>query len=118
MSTTGEFSSSGDVVVVDKDGNTVGTDNTVRVEGVTPIIVDLGTRSRRDIRHLKEGRGSLMTEVGNAISRVRSSLAGSSSGGGSSDSGILPVIILYRKSSRTRRIRASTFLPSPFNIFR
>lgn len=115
MSTTGEFSTSGDAVVVDKDGNTVQTDDTVRVEGVTPIIVDLGTRSGRDIRHLKEGRGNLMIEVGDAISRVRSSLAAPSN---SSGSGILPVILLYRKSSRTRRMRASTFLPSPFNIFR
>jgi hypothetical protein len=101
-----------DVQVVDKDGNTVRAGETVRIEGVTPIVIDLGKRSKKSIRNLKEGRGKLLAEVADTIEQVRANL-------GSQGAEIVPVILIYRQKTRAKR-SASSFLPipPPFNLLR
>jgi len=101
-----------DVLVVDKHGNTVRGGGAVQIENVTPIIVDLGTRSRKAIRRLKEGRGELMAEIGETVSQVRSSL-------GEEGKNFVPVVILYRKRDRARISTSGglSMIP-PFNFFR
>lgn len=79
------------------------------VEGVTPIIVDAGRRSRKAIRRLKEGRGSLMKEVADILEDVRPP--------GDVGKEIVAIVIIYKQKSGTRE-RLSLPFPSPFNLLR
>lgn len=99
-----------DVQVVDKDGTPV---ESVRIEGVTPIVIDLGKRSKKSIRNLKEGRGKLMAEVGDTIEQIRATL-------GSQGAEIVPVVLVYRQKTRTKRSASNflPFVPPPFNLLR
>lgn len=99
-------------LVIDTNGQTGRTNEHVQVEGVTPIVVDLGSRSKKAIRRLKEGRGKLMAQVSDTVEQVRSSL-------GEEDKEIVPVVIVYRKkaSKRGGRLSATRFVPPPFNLF-
>ena len=101
-----------DTQLLDKDGHTVQTSETVRIEGVTPIVIDLGKRSKKAIRNLKEGRGKLMAEVADTIEQVRSSM-------GTPGKEILPVVITYRQKTRRSSGGRSLlpFVPPPFNLF-
>ena len=81
-----------------------------------PIVVDLGKRSRKKIRALKEGRGELMAEVGEALQRVRAAdvLEGRD---------LLPVVLIYRQKSRRGRggrggFGLTSLMPPPFNLLR
>jgi hypothetical protein len=100
--------STDDVPVVDKDGG-----ETVRIQGVTPIVIDLGKRSKKSIKNLKEGRGKLMQEVGDTIDQVRCNL-------GSQGAEVLPVVLIYRQKAQSKRSPASflPLLPPPFNLLR
>lgn len=81
-----------------------------RTEGVTPIIVDAGRKSRKAIRRLKEGRGTLMREVNDIVNELRSRPG--------SQKGIVPVVIIYRQKSRQRSSLSVPLIPSPFDLFR
>src|SRR5690349_8304334 len=106
-----------DAQVLDKEGRKVApSSDNVRVETVTPIVVDLGKRSRKKIRALKEGRGELMAEVGEALQRVRAAdvLEGRD---------LLPVVLIYRQKSRRGRggrggFGLTSLMPPPFNLLR
>jgi hypothetical protein len=77
-----------------------------KAEGITPVIVEAGSRSKKSIRELKEGTGTLMHEVNDIIQETRSNPdvpAGS------------PIVILYReKSSRKKGLG----IPTPLDLFR
>src|SRR5262245_2091160 len=69
-----------------------------------PIIIDLGSLSRREIRRLKRGVGKSIEEVHQVSQRVKAS--------GLAD---VPVVVLYR---RKRRARVRLPFPFPFPSFR
>ena len=79
-----------------------------------PVIVDLGSRSKKAIKKLKNGQGKLMTEVALAIEQVRASLPDADK-----NKQIVPVLIVYRKKGKRG---VSGFSPlsalSPFNFLR
>jgi hypothetical protein len=64
----------------------------------TPVILDLGSATRRNVRRLKAGGGRLMADVQEAIAQVTSSLGDQAQG-----KELLPVVVLYRKRSRRSR---------------
>ena len=67
--------------------------NTARA--TAPIVVSLGTESRKRIRRLKRGRGKLMGEVSNVMDQVRASF------GEHADGKIfVPVVLVYRRKRR------------------
>jgi hypothetical protein len=102
-----------DASVVDKDGNPAKVSEAVQIEGMTPIVIDLGKRSKKNIRNLKQGRGKLMAEVGETLEQVRSNL-------GLQTSGMVPVVLIYRQKSRVRRAASGLLplIPPPFNLLR
>jgi hypothetical protein len=64
----------------------------------TPVIVDLGRQSRKEIRRLKNHQpGKLMDEINNAVSGVIREF-----GPAAKDKEIVPVVILYRQKRRRR----------------
>ncbi|HEX8136698.1 MAG TPA: hypothetical protein VF544_03820 [Pyrinomonadaceae bacterium] len=74
-----------------------------------PVIVDLGSRSKKSINRLKNGEGKLMTEVALAIDQARASLPDEDK-----DKQIIPVLIIYKQKRRKRS--GSGLLPfSPLN---
>jgi Family of unknown function (DUF6200) len=76
------------------------TTTTSRTDGttVTPIVVDLGKKKRKQIRALKRGSGKLMDEVGEVLNRVRDSL------GSEADlKNLVPVVVIYRQKDSKRR---------------
>jgi len=65
-----------------------------------PVIVDLGSISRKNLKRLRRGEGTAMEEVRQVIQSVKTS--------GAADA---PLVVLYRK----KRKRASTGrMPLPF----
>ena len=97
--------------VVDHEGRSVKVTDAQPIETVTPIIVDAGRRSRKAIRRLKEGRGTLMDEVGDIVADVRSSRGGAGKE-------IVPVVIIYRRRIRSRARVSLPLIPSPFDLLR
>jgi hypothetical protein len=80
----------------------------------SPVIVDLGSRSKKAINRLKNGEGKLMTEVALAIEQVRASLPEADK-----DKQIIPVLIIYKKKRRSGGSGALPFSPlNPLNFLR
>lgn len=91
----------------------------VVVPEIRPVIYDLGSRKKKYIRRLKNGRGELMAEVALAVEQVRASLPDEQR-----DRNILPVVFIYKKKRKGRKggggANLSTFNPFtfPFNFLR
>jgi hypothetical protein len=80
----------------------------------TPVIVDLGSKSRKAIKRLKNGKGKLMADVDRAIGEAHSRLPDDQK-----NKQIIPVLVIYRKKrKRSKRGVFPFFPPSPFNLFR
>jgi len=76
---------------------------------VTPIVVDLGKTRRSRIKDLKRGRGKLMDEVQDVMTRVREDLGPTADG-----KQLIPIVIVYkRKAKKRRRRRGGLGLPFP-----
>ena len=76
------------------------TTSVTRTDGttVTPIVIDLGKKKRKQIRALKRGSGKLMDEVAEVLNRVRDSL------GTEADlKHLVPVVMIYRQKDSKRR---------------
>jgi hypothetical protein len=76
---------------------------------VTPVIVDLGKRKRKQIKNLKKGSGKLLAEVAEVLSEVRSNLGSDLDGGQ-----LIPVVLIYKRKSKRRRGGGRLRLPFPF----
>jgi hypothetical protein len=63
-----------------------------------PIILDLGKASRKNIRQMEEGRGSLIGDIQDAMAEVTASLGDQADG-----KQLVPVVLVYRKKTRRRR---------------
>lgn len=77
-----------------------------------PVIVDLGSASRKAIKRLKEGRGKLMLEVEQAIEQARARLSDEER-----NKQMLPVVVIYKKKRRASSSLACSPL-NPLNLLR
>lgn len=88
----------------------------VVVPEIRPVIYDLGSRKKKYIRRLKNGRGELMAEVALAVEQVRANLPDDQQ-----DKNILPVIFIYKKKRKGKKASASFSMNPftfPFNLLR
>jgi hypothetical protein len=76
-----------------------------------PVIVELGTKSKKAINNLKRGTGRIMDEVEEAIEQVRSRLPDADR-----NKQILPIVLIYRR--KRRRVALPPLPFSPLNLFR
>jgi hypothetical protein len=67
-------------------------------EVLTPIIVSLGKKKKKQIKQLKRGKGGAMDEVMDVVAQVQDKL-GSDAG----DKIIVPIVVVYREKSRRMR---------------
>jgi ribosomal protein L14 len=65
---------------------------------ISPVVVDLGKKSRKQIRSLKKGKGRLMSDVAAVMEEVKTNLGADAVG-----KEFVPVVIVYRKKDRRRR---------------
>ncbi len=85
-----------------------------KTQSQTPVIVDLGKRKRKAIKDLRNGRGYLMEEVDQAVSRARSGLPEAEQ-----NKPVVPVVILYRKKRKKRGSKSLPFSPlNPLSLCR
>lgn len=75
-----------------------------------PVIVDLGSKKKKAINRLKDGRGPLMNEVEQAIEQVRSSLDDQDK-----NKQIIPVLVIYKKKRKRGSSMLRPFPRSPFS---
>jgi Family of unknown function (DUF6200) len=96
---------------MDKDNNQ--TSVAVVVQDVpTPVIIDLGSRKKKAIKRLKNGRGKLMTEVGLAIEQVRAGWAD-----GDQDKNNTPIVIIYKKKKKgKKKNKGVNSILNPMNV--
>ncbi|HZI46334.1 MAG TPA: hypothetical protein VFD75_00975 [Pyrinomonadaceae bacterium] len=89
--------------------------DTAHVQTV-PIIVDLGSRRKKLVQDLKDGRGKLLVEVELAVEQARAALPESEK-----NKTLVPVVVLYRQKRRKRRAY-DDFVPfnplNPLSFFR
>lgn len=80
-----------------------------------PIIVDLGTRRKKLINDLKDGRGKLLVEVDLAVEQARAVLPDADK-----NKILVPVVVLYREKRKKRRFDdVLPFNPlNPFSLLR
>ena len=67
-------------------------------EVLTPIIVSLGKKKKKQIKQLKRGKGGVMDEVMDVVAQVQDKL-GSDAG----DKILVPIVVVYREKSRRMR---------------
>ncbi|MBV8859361.1 MAG: hypothetical protein JOZ02_20685 [Acidobacteria bacterium] len=83
----------------------------VIVPQVRPVIYDLGSRKKKYIKRLKNGRGELMAEVGIAVEQYRATLPEDER-----DKNILPVIFIYKKKKGKGKKASASFSMNPFTF--
>ncbi len=71
-----------------------------KVEVTEPIIIDLGKQKRKQIKKLLKGRGKLLSEVESVVVEATSVLGEELEG-----KVILPLVLVYRKKPKRRRLR-------------
>jgi hypothetical protein len=79
----------------------------------SPIILDVGKTSRRNVRDLEQGCGKLVQDVNDALTEVTASLGEQADG-----KHFVPVVLIYRKKARKNRGRRASkrmgMFPFPF----
>jgi hypothetical protein len=80
-----------------------------------PVIVDLGSRRKKLINDLKDGRGKLLLEIDLAVEQARAVLPDSDK-----NKILVPVVVLYREKRKKRRYDDLVpFNPlNPFSLLR
>lgn len=71
----------------------------VSAEMTQPVIIDLGKTRAKSLRELKEGEGKLWDEVLDVAEEVKEMLGAEAEG-----KVFIPIIMLYQKRSRRRRL--------------
>jgi hypothetical protein len=72
---------------------------------IAPIVIDLGKKKRKRIKDLERGRGSVMTEVLEAMEQVKESF-----GDAAKNKEFVPIVVVYRKKRKGGRLG----IPAPF----
>jgi hypothetical protein len=90
--------------VTEKDGKVV--------DRPIPVIVDMGSESKKAIKKLKRGTGKLMDEVHRTIDQVRESLTEEER-----NKPILPLLVIYRQKTKSLKPSLPS-IPNPFTFFR
>lgn len=67
-------------------------------EEVAPIVVDLGSVSKKRIRALREGTGPLVDEIAEVLERVRAELGADAQG-----KQLVPVVVVYKRKKPKKR---------------
>ncbi len=67
-------------------------------EVVTPIIVSLGKKNKKQIKRLKRGKGGTMDQVLDVIDQVQANLGDQAAG-----KILVPIVVIYRR--KQRRVR-------------
>lgn len=81
----------------------------MEAETFTPIVIDLGNKSKSKINKLKRGEGELMDEIEFTYNNVKGQLTDKDD-----KKQLIPLIVIYREKERQR----STFpFPFPFLKF-
>ena len=83
------------MVIVDETGKSAEHDTTPGA----PIIVDLGTKPRKQVRRLRNGTGSLLAEVQGLVEQLKTS--------GTVEKNAQPIVVVVRQ----RRRRLSRLFP-------
>jgi len=80
-----------------------------------PVVVEMGSKSKKAIKRLKNGRGKLMADVHRAVDEVHSLLPDEEK-----KKQIIPVLVIYKKKKKKKGGRGMLpFSPfSPFNFLR
>ncbi len=73
-------------------------------EMTQPIIVDLGRKSRKKIKDLKNGRGPLWNDVQDVIDEVKESMGDEAAG-----KVFVPVVMVYRTRPKRQRLEKILF---------
>lgn len=73
-----------------------------------PILIDLGSRSKKAIKELKRGEGSLLEEALEELENIRQSL------GPEYKEALLPVLLVYRQKQKAD-VGSFPFI-SPFSL--
>ena len=63
-----------------------------------PIILEIGKTRKKNIRDMKRGQGKIMADLQDAMAEVTLSLGEQAEG-----KQLVPVVLLYRKKSRSKR---------------
>ena len=85
------------------------TEPSESAKAVDSIYIDFGSRSKKAIRKLKNGRGKLMAEVEKAVDQVAEELRSDGE-----ERAIVAVVCIYRRKRRKKR-RSLSF-PLPFSL--
>ena len=80
-----------------------------------PVVVDIGSKSKKAIKRLKNGKGKLMADVHRAVEEVHALLPDDDK-----KKQIIPVLVICKKKRKGKRLRGLLpFSPiSPFNFLR
>jgi hypothetical protein len=71
-----------------------------KVEVIEPIIINLGKQKRKRIKSLLKGRGKLLSEVEDVVAEATSLLGEELEG-----KVILPLVLVYQRKPKRRRLR-------------
>lgn len=74
-----------------------------------PIILDIGKARKKNIRDMKRGQGKIMADLQDAMAEVTLSLGDQADG-----KQLVPVVLLYRKKTRSRRKKGGGIFPMLF----
>ena len=74
----------------------------VETASVSQVVVEAGSRSKSSLRHLGQGTGPLMHEIGQIVHAIHATVPGPA-----------PIVIVYRekRSSGSRSVSPFEFLP-------
>ena len=65
---------------------------------LSPVVVEAGSRSKSSLRHLEQGTGRLMHEVGQIVQSIQAAVPGP-----------VPIVIVYREKRSSGSRSASPF---------
>lgn len=76
--------------------------STVSANVTEPVVVDLGKKSKKQIKNLKRGKGKLVADVAAVIEELKAQAGADAAG-----KEFVPVVIVYRRKEK----RGSGWLP-------
>jgi len=83
-------------------------------ETLTPVVIDLGSKRKKAVNDLKNGRGELLADVEHAVNHARANLPDEDK-----NKTVLPIVFIYRKKRRRRVTDSLPLSPiNPLNLLR